>query len=351
MITPDGRKCALPSADAEKILMKTYQLRNIHGAGADILDWGGTVTALYVPDRHGKLTDVALGWRDPADYRQNPGYLGALIGRVANRISGGRFQLDGITYQSVLNDAGNNATLHGGFGYSHRMWEEREWNGSDRLTLALHSPDGDAGYPGSIDILVTYTVTENNELVLEYSAVSDSRTVFNPTNHLYFNLNGEAANDTSDLEIKIDADAITEVSGQLLPTGRSMPVAGTAFDLREFRSFGRILAQLPNGIDHNFVLNGGDGNEMHRAAVVRSGRTGIVMETLTDRPGVQFYMGGFLSGTPVGKSGPYRRFSGFCLETQCFPDAPNHPDFPSIVLEGGEHFKSTTIYRFTTDGY
>jgi len=329
--------------------MKKFSLRNRRGFGVDILDWGGSVTSILVPDRNSQPVDVALGWSDINDYNENPGYLGALIGRVANRISNGRFQLDGVTYQSILNDGNRPCSLHGGNGYSHRYWQVREFNGADHLVLCLHSPDGDSGYPGALDLTVSYTFTADNELVLEYSAVCDRKTVINPTSHIYFNLNGEDSGDTSDLKIMINASAVTEVNNNLLPTGKMLPIAGTPFDLRDFRLFREIIAEMPDGLDHNFVIAGESGC-LRRAATVVSQRTGIVMDTITDRPGVQFYMAGFLTGEPAGKSGPYDRFAGFCLETQNFPDAPNQPDFPSAVLEAGDIFKTTTIYRFSNDG-
>lgn len=327
--------------------MNLFPLRNDAGFGADILDWGATVAALRVPDRTGRATDVVLGWRDPASYRENPGYLGAVVGRVANRIAGGRFTLDGVTYQLMLNDAPRPNSLHGAFSYAHRAWKMKEYDGS-RLVLALTSPDGDAGYPGTLAVEVEYRFSEENELILEYRYESDRATVANLTNHAYFNLNGEDSGDTSDLEIRIPAERYTRCR-DLIPDGATPSVAGTPLDLRRFRRFGEILADLPSGCDDNFVIADRAGEELRLAAEVRSPRTGIRMECLTTLPGLQFYMGRYLEGIPAGKRRNYAPFAGFCLETQFWPDSPNHPEFPSIRIEAGERRVTRTVYRFSAD--
>ena len=326
--------------------MNRFPLRNASGFGADILDWGATVAAIYTPDRSGNLLDVALGWRDLEDYRKNPEYLGAVVGRVANRIAGGRFTLDGVTYQTVLNDDPRPNSLHGGFSYAYRAWSMKHYDGR-RLTLALTSPDGDAGYPGTLEIEVEYTVTDANELVIDYRYVSDRPTVVNLTNHTYFNLNGESSCDTSDLEIRIAAERYTR-SVDLIPDGTTPPVDGTPLDLREFRRFADILKDVPLGCDDNFVVADAAG-ELRSIAVVRSPRTGIRLECLTTLPGVQFYMGGYLSDAPAGKNRNYSPCAGFCLETQYWPDAPNRPNFPSIRIDAGERHSARTIYRFTAE--
>ena len=326
--------------------MNRFPLRNASGFGADILDWGATVAAIYAPDRTGKLIDVALGWRDLEDYRANPGYLGAVVGRVANRIANGRFTLDGVTYQMVLNDDPRPNSLHGGFSYAHRTWNLKHYDGR-RLVLALTSPDGDAGYPGTLAIEVEYGVTDRNELTIDYRYVSDKPTVVNLTNHTYFNLNGEESCDTSDHEIRIAAERYTR-SVELIPDGTTPPVDGTPFDLREFRRFSDILAVAPQGCDNNLVVADAAG-ELRSIAVVRAPRTGIRLECLTTLPGLQFYMGGFLTETPIGKSGSYRPHAGFCLETQYWPDSPNRPEFPSIRIEAGERRSTQTVYRFTAE--
>ena len=326
--------------------MNRFPLRNASGFGADILDWGATVAAIYAPDRTGKLIDVALGWRDLEDYRTNPGYLGAVVGRVANRIANGRFTLDGVTYQMVLNDDPRPNSLHGGFSYAYRPWSMKHYDGRS-LTLALTSPDGDAGYPGTLSIEVEYSVTERNELAIDYRYVSDKPTVVNLTNHTYFNLNGEESCDTSDHEIKVAAERYTR-SVDLIPDGTTPSVAGTPFDLREFRRFSDILKVAPQGCDNNLVV-ADDAGELRSIAVVRAPRTGIRLECLTTLPGLQFYMGGFLTETPVGKNGSYRPYAGFCLETQYWPDSPNRPEFPSIRVEAGEHRTARTVYRFSAE--
>ena len=323
-----------------------FQLRNASGFGADITDFGGAVTAIYAPGRDGTLIDVALGWRDPQTYLANPGYLGALVGRVANRVGGGRFSFDGEIYQMMLNDGNRHNSLHGGFGYSHRLWRAAQIDPAT-LELRLESPDGDAGYPGRLEILVTYRVTENNSLAITYHAECDRPTVVNMTNHTYFNLNGENSGSCDDLEIRIAAERRTEVDQYLTPTGRMPLLAGTPYDLKNFRSFSDIRRELPNGFDDNLILAEAPGTFRERIAEVRSSRTGIVLEVGTDMPGIQFYMGGFLDGAVNGKSLAYPAFSGFCLETQMYPDAVNHPKFPSIRLEPGESYSHRCVYHFT----
>ena len=325
--------------------MNRYPLRNSSGFGADLLDWGGTVAAIYAPDRNGRLTDVALGWKDLKTYLGTPEYLGATVGRVANRIAGGRFELDGVTYQMKLNDGSRPNTLHGAFGYSGRLWEVRHYDGRS-LTLALTSPDGDAGFPGELRVQVTYTVTEANELVLDYCYRSDRRTVANLTNHAYFNLNGEASNDFRGQKIRLNSDFYTETDRALIPTGKLLPLEGSPFDLRSFMSFEEIIANTGSGCDDNFCLRGKEG-EFRVAAEVYSENTGISLTCLTTLPGVQLYMGGCLGNTPAGKSvESYRKNSGFCLETQFFPDAPHYPQFPSIAVEPDREYRSRTAYRF-----
>ena len=331
---PDGRTA------------KLYTLRNSGGATVDICDWGGIITAIRVPDRAGKPTDVALGWKNPADYITDPGYIGALVGRVANRIAGGRFEMNGVTYQMVLNDAPRPNMLHGGFGYSHRLWQVAEYD-EKTLVLRLTSPHGDAGFPGKLEVEVTYSWSECCELGIAYLASGDADTPVNLTNHAYFNLNGEGSNEVDGMTLQIAADEFTPVDKNLIPTGIA-PVGQGIPDLRRPVTFPEILRQIPGGLDHNYIL-GRDFSWKRDCVTARSERTGIVMTVSTDRTGVQVYMGGGIGGYPEGKSAVYRRFAGFCLETQEWPDALNHPDFPSIILRAGEEYRTRTIYRFSTD--
>ena len=332
----------LPSGETAKL----YTLENSSGAFVRITDYGGIITSITVPDRNGKKVDVALGWKEPADYLEDPGYIGALVGRVANRIAGGRFELGGTVYQMMLNDGGRPNMLHGGFGYTHRLWRAAEYDGR-RLVLKLTSPNGDAGFPGKLEVEVVYTWNETCELGIEYRAVGDADTPVNLTNHAYFNLNGEGSNDVSGMTLRIAADEFNPVDANLIPTGIA-PVGQGIPDLRRPVSFEEILRVLPNGLDHNYIL-GRDFDWKADCVTARSEHTGITMNVSTDRTGVQVYMGGGIDGYPEGKSGFYRRFAGFCLETQEWPDAPNHPEFPSILLPAGREYHTRTVYRFGTD--
>ena len=331
---------------ADGRVAKLFQLRNPSGFGADITDFGGAIVRLFTPDRNGNLVDVVLGFADPEEYVANDPFFGALIGRVANRIAGGRFSLDGREYRLALNDSNGKNTLHGGDCYGRRLWKGT-LQGENSLKLELTSPDGDAGFPGEVKVEVLYTVTDANELVIEYRAVTDRTTVFSMTNHTYFNLNGEAAGECGDHSIRIDAARRTEVDEFLAPTGRNPEVAGTVYDLRSGRTFEEIHRELPRCFDDNFVLAERDGEFKQGVAFAASARTGITLEVSTTAPGVQFYMGYFLDGSCVGKSGiRYPQFGAFCLETQLWPDAVHHPDFPSARLEPGQVYGQKTVYKF-----
>ncbi|WP_302452505.1 aldose epimerase family protein [Victivallis vadensis] len=331
---PDGRTARL------------YSLRNSSGFGADITDFGGAIVRLLTPDRNGKLVDVVLGFAEPADYIENGPFFGALIGRVANRISNGRFTLDGKTYQLELNDSNGKNTLHGGRCYGRRLWEA-EVVDDYTLKLTLNSPDGDAGFPGNVKVEVVYHITEDNALSIAYSGTSDAPTVLSLTNHSYFNLNGEGAGECGDHSIMIQAGRRTEVDEFLAPTGRNPEVAGTFYDLRAGKSFAKIHEENPNCFDDNFVLSDEAESFKENAAVAWSDRTGIELACSTTAPGVQFYMGFFLDGTLRGKTeSSYPQFSAFCLETQLWPDAVNHPEFPSARLNPGGEYKQYTVYKF-----
>ncbi len=323
-----------------------YSLRNRAGFGADISDWGGAIVNLFVPDRDGNPVDVMLGYGNPQDYLKNGSFFGALIGRVANRISKGTFQLDGMVYQCVLNDSNGKNTLHGGWCYGRRQWQATPI-GESTLKLELTSPDGDAGFPGEVKVTVVYQFTEDNALSISYSAETDRPTIFNMTNHAYFNLAGEAAGNCRDHRIRLEAARRTETNADRGLTGACPDVTGTAYDLRHGKTFAEIHHDLPPGLDDNFILDDRDGDFKENVAVVSSDRTGIELALSTTAPGVQFYMGFFLDGSAIGKSGKgYPQFSAFCLETQNWPDAVNHSHFPSARLEPGKPYLHKSVFRF-----
>lgn len=318
------------------------KLKDDSGFEVHLTNFGGCITSIMVPDINGILTDVVLGWKTPEDYLSNNCYFGALIGRIPNRIANGRFILDGRVYQMCLND-NNRCTLHGGFGYSHRLWEIGKVSGSE-VVLTLASPDGDGGFPGSLQVQVVYRLSGKQTLEMEITAECDRPTVADFTNHAYFNLDGESSGDTSGHHVIIRADRVTCTDEFLQATGEILPVDGTVYDLRQGKSFREIFREHDGGFDDNFILGDRD-NEMHeQSAEVTAERSGIRMTVDTTRPGIQFYMGGFLNES--GKSF-YRKNSGFCLETQCWPNAVNHPHFPSVRLEPGKGHHSLTRYRFS----
>ncbi|MBR1966765.1 MAG: galactose mutarotase [Lentisphaeria bacterium] len=320
-----------------------YSLRLADGFGVDISNFGGCVISIFAPDKNGELLDVALGWKNPADYLENPGYLGALVGRVPNRIGGGRFVLDGVTYQSCLNDR-NASTLHGGFGYSHRLWNVEKFTDTE-LVLSLVSPHGDAGFPGELKIQTTYRITSEHSLEIEFYAESDRPTVADFTNHTYFNLNGESSGVCDEHFMQLTAEHVTKVDENLIPTGEIIDVAGTRFDVRKGKKFREIYAEYEGGFDDNFILDTVN-NVMHEnVATVTGDKSGIRLAVDTDRPGLQIYMGYFLEGD--GKNGKYGSRNGFCLETQGWPDSVNHSNFPSIRLDPGKPFKGFTRYKFS----
>lgn len=317
-----------------------YRLVNAHGLRATITNFGGIVTSIETPDRQGHMADVVLHWPAPTDYLHNTTYFGALIGRYANRIAGGHFTLDGHRYTLPINNGPN--TLHGGTrGFDQHLWTVREATPT-RLVLTTHSPDGEEGFPGAMDVQVTYTLTDDDALRIDYQATTDKDTVVNLTNHCYFNLNGDERGDILDHVLQIDADRFTPVDANLIPTGALESVAGTPFD---FRTPTRIGARIRDndqqlrygkGYDHNFVLAERARATPQRAATVYDPATGRTLEVWTDQPGLQFYSGNYLA-TPN---------TGFALESQHFPDSPNHPNFPTTELKPGQVFRSTTLYKF-----
>ena len=316
---------------------------------ARVTNFGGIVVSLKVPDKNGTSADVVLGYDSLDGYLTNPAYLGAIIGRYGNRIAGGKFTLDGKTY-SIPQNNGSNA-LHGGTkGFNKAVWNAKEIpNG---IELNYTSPDGDQGFPGNLKMTVRYTVT-NTDLKIEYSATTDKDTVVNLTNHSYFNLKGQGNGDILQHQVKINAKRYTPVDANMIPTGELAPVQGTPFDFPKLTAVGAHInddneqLKLGKGYDHNFVLDSG-GGKLAEAAEVYEPATGRLMEVWTDQPGVQFYTGNFLDGTITGKEGKvYQQRFALCLETQHFPDSPNHPKFPSTELKPGHKYHSVTIYRFS----
>ena len=319
-----------------------HTLTNSLGFEVSITNYGGAITSLKTPDRYGRFGDIVLGFETLEEYVRNPRYFGALIGRHANRIADGRFSLNGANYQLPQNNGVNH--LHGGF----KGFDKRDWTVSrDKNTLHLtySSHDGEEGYPGNLDAFVDFTLLDN-ELRVDYHAVTDRTTIVNLTNHSYFNLRGSGT--ILDHELKLNADYFTPVSEDLIPTGEIKPVAGTPMDFRKGKAIGADL-DAAGGYDHNFVLNNYDGS-MKPAVRLSESTTGRVLEILTTQPGLQFYSGNFLDGSFVGRNGvAYVKYAGLCLEPQHFPDAPNHPDFPSTVLRRGEKYQQSTIYRFAVE--
>ena len=330
--------------------VEEYTLR----AGAlscSVITFGGSLRTLRVPDRAGKPVDVLLGFDSLEAYRTHGKSLGALVGRYANRIGGAEFTLNGTTYPLAANDNGVNH-LHGGrVGFNQRVWTVED-AGADRLALSLFSPDGEEGYPGNLTVRVTYVLTEEG-LAIEYRAECDRDTVCSLTNHAYFNLSGHGSGPVLDQTIQLLADRYTPTDPLSIPTGEIAPVEGTPMDLRQPIPIGaRIGEDFPQlrqagGYDHNWIPHGDPGT-LRPIARAASAATGISMEVLSTLPGVQFYTGNYLDGCPAGKGGaPYANRWGFCLETQFYPDTPNHPDFPSCVLHAGDTFAHRAVFRFS----
>ena len=318
-----------------------------------VLDFGATVQSLHVPDRQGRGVDVVLGYDDVSSYERDPLYVGVIVGRYANRIRGAQFTLDGQHYRLSANDGPHH--LHGGLrGFGKVMWKARSFENPDTVGVILEyaSPDGEEGYPGNVDMQVTYALSGATVLSVEYRAASDKPTPVNPTHHSYFNLGGEGSGDVLEHELMIRADRFTEIDGSRLPTGTIAPVAGTPMDFRLTRRIGDRIGdgheqmRLAGGYDHNFVVRRGDAT-LALAADVSDPRSGIAMAVFTTEPGVQFYSGNF-GDIESGKNGRrYGPHSGFCLETQHFPDSPNHAHFPSTILRPGNSFRSRTEFRFS----
>jgi len=335
---------------------KVYTLTNKKNVSISVISLGGKVMSIKVPDRSGNMADVALGYDSASQYIEGDAFFGATIGRYGNRIGKAKFILDGVEYKLAANNGEN--SLHGGPGGFHNvMWNVKEFStaAGPGLELTYSSKDGEEGYPGKLDAKVTYILTDANEFRIDYEATTDKPTIVNLTNHSYFNLKGEGTGDILDHDITINADRFVAIDKGLIPTGELKQVKGTPFDFTQPHKIGeRINAkdqqiEFGKGYDHTFVLNR-KGTELALAATVTDATTGRKMEVWTTEPGVQFYTGNFLSGKP-GKGGkPYEYRSAFCLETQHFPDSPNKPSFPSVVLRPGEVYRTTTVYKFGVVG-
>jgi aldose 1-epimerase len=335
------------------IPLQLYTLGNANGVRVAITDYGGIVTRLLVPDRDGDLGDVVLGYDSLSDYLRASPYFGAIVGRYGNRIAKGRFALDGVEYHLATNNGPNH--LHGGLkGFDKVVWGAEPYRAEDEVGLRLSyvSEDGEEGYPGRLLVTVTYALTNSDELRVEYRAETEKLTVVNLTHHSYFNLAGHASGDILGHELMINADRFTPVDEGLIPTGEIRDVTGTPMDFRSATAIGAGIddddgqLRFAGGYDHNWILNDYDGS-LRLVARVHEPTSERVMEVYTTEPGMQFYSGNFLDGSNVGKGGvPYQHRAGFCLETQHFPDSPNHPEFPSTVLRPGDVYVSTTVYRF-----
>jgi aldose 1-epimerase len=350
---PDGREAQL------------YTLQNADGLRADISDYGATVVRLFAPNRHGQFADIVLGFDRVEEHVAYSPYFGGVIGRCANRIAGGKFSLNGTTYALAQNNApaGIPCHLHGGLkGFDKVLWQAEPLTIAGDMALRLHyrSVDGEEGYPGNVEVDVVYTLTSKNELRIDYTATTDRATPINLTNHSYFNLAGEGSGDVLGHVLTIEARRYTPVNIGLIPTGELAAVADTPLDFTTPYKIGQRIAapheqlRFAGGYDHNYVLNRssvgsapGSAGGLAPAARAVEPLSGRILEVHTTEPGVQFYSGNFLDGTFAGKnSHVYPRRAGFCLETQHFPDAPNQPAFPSVILHPGETRRSTTVYRF-----
>lgn len=335
-----------------------YTLTNASGIAVTLISYGAALQSIMVPDRDGELANICLGFDTIEDYAALSPFFGATIGRYANRIALGRFELDGETYQIALNNEPN--TLHGGDrGFDKYVWDAEDASGDDgpAVRFSRTSPDGEENYPGNLDVAVTFTLTDDDELRLDYEATTDATTVINLTNHVYLNLAGEGSGDVLGHVMQLNASRYTPTDATAIPVGGVQPVAGTAFDFTEPTAIGDRIRDgsdeqivVGHGYDHNWVLDReeGDTTTLFDAGSVTDPDSGRTVTCLTTEPGLQFYSGNFLDGTIAGTSGRvYRQGDAFTLETQHFPDSPNQPDFPSTTLEPGDTFTSTTVFRFS----
>jgi aldose 1-epimerase len=340
--TPEGRQ------------IDSYTFGNAHGIEVSAINYGGIITSLIVPDKQGKLANIALGFDSLEEYFVNTPYFGAIIGRYAGRIAKGRFTLDGVEYSLTINHGPN--TIHGGVpGFNRVLWHTEPFKSAEGegLVFTYLCRDGEAGFPGNLSVKVTYTLTESDELVFDCQATTDKATPFNFTQHTYFNLAGDGVGDVLGHELLLNADRFIVIDGELIPTGEVRSVTGTPLDFTRSTPIGARIGDrydqlvLGRGYDQNFIIHRND-NGLEFAARAYEPASGRVLEVLTTEPALQFYTGNFLDGTITRKQGyAYKQRSGFCLETQHFPDSPNHPDFPSTILRPGETYRSRTVYKFS----
>ncbi|MGD0897591.1 MAG: aldose epimerase family protein [Thermoguttaceae bacterium] len=330
-----------------------YTLTNAGGMKVQVTNYGATIVSVEVPDRAGKTANVTLhrdnlaGYTEIKNGKPTTPYFGAIAGRYANRIAEGRFTLDGKEYRLATNNGPNH--LHGGLkGFDKAVWKAQPFEGEGVVGVAfsLVSPDGDQGYPGTLTAKVAYTLTDRNELKLDYEAATDKPTVLNLTNHAYWNLAGAGSGDVLGHQLSINADRFLPVDDTLIPLGKPKPVQGSAMDFTRPKTIGQDMAQVEGGYDHCYILNK-KGFELSECARVVEPTSGRVMEILTTQPAVQFYGGNFLDGSVSADGKPYGKHFGFCLETQHYPDSPNHPDYPTTVLRPGETYRHTTVYKFS----
>ncbi len=336
-------------------IVDIYTLRNKKGAEVKIINYGATIVSLKMPDRNGKYADVVLGYDDLNSYVKGSSYFGAVVGRYANRIAKGRITLDGKTYQLSVNEGENE--LHGGkVGFDKLLWkaEPLKTKEGPALKLTLVSPDGDMGYPGTVTLHVTYTLTNNYELKVHYEGTTTKTTILNVSQHSYFNLTGDPHNTILNTELKINADSFTPINKELIPTGKIESVKGTPLDFTKMTAIGARIddnfeqLKLAGGYDFNWILNNYNG-KVREVADVYDPSSGRYMQVFTNQPGLQFYSGNFLNGTQIGKNGiAYKRRTGLALEAQHFPDSPHEPKWPSVVLKPGQIYSQTTIYKFST---
>ncbi len=330
-----------------------YTLRNNNGLTAAFCNYGAVITGIAIPDKNGRLLDVTLGFHNPSDYIENLHHFGATIGRYANRIRHGHFTLDGREYQIPANNPFGHAQHGGPLGFHKALWSAKTVGNA--LTFSHVSPDGDQGFPGKLSIQITYSLTDSNELRIEYRAVTDKTTVLNLTNHVYFNLSGQPDRLINHHEVFINAASYVEVDREAIPTGRILPVDDTLLDLRLSRELCSILESShpliadSSGFDQNYVVDADCRNLQTPAAAVFCRQSGILLEMFTTEPAIGFYTGNFLGSELPGKGGqPYRKHAGLCLEAQHYPDSVNHPEFPSTVLRPDEEYTQSTIYRFSS---
>lgn len=337
--------------------IKLYKLKNKNGVEVHVTNFGAIITSILVPDRDGKMGDIALGYHDVSGYINavDKPYFGAIVGRYGNRIANGKFTIDGEEYKLATNNGPN--ALHGGvIGFDKVVWdaEAKASAGEQQVILKYLAKDREEGYPGNLQVQVTYTLNDQNQLLVDYHATTDKATPVNLTQHTYFNLRGEGNGDILGHELTLNASHYTPVNETMIPTGELAPVAGTPFDFRKPKAIGRDIEQeneqlrFGAGFDHNWVLDGVAKDQLRMAAEVYEPTTGRVMTITTTEPGIQFYCGNFLDGRLRGKSGQaYVHRGGFCLETQHFPDSPNQPKFPTTILKPGQTYQTQTVFSFS----